>query len=243
MSACPGGSPDFGEADTRFGLSGFCVRVLVFLGAGGPGLRGSWGWRKAVRASPSPGRVLGFPRPRSPASPGAGEAGVGPARWPRSPVDVGPEVRAQHVHRLDAAAVQQPDGPLAQHPPCSARPVRVLARLGPPGAPAAGEPAQQLAPTDVPRALIRPRVGGAWAGRPACSSQWVEGPSVKLITPSPLPGPRCGQVEDDFLLFSWFIDSAHFQWAPSCRAPGRRTSASPRRPQPCWVHNANVELP
>lgn len=129
--------------------------------------------------------------------------------------------------------------------PAAPGPVRALARPGPPRAPVAGEPAQQLAPTDAPRALIRPRVGGAWAGRPAHSSQWVEGPSVKLITPSTLLGPRCGQVEDNFLFFFFhgsFIQHT-FSGLPAAGRQGAGPSASCRRPQPCWVDNANVEGP
>lgn len=41
-----------------------------------------------------------------------GYGGLGP----RSPVDIGPEVSAEHVHRLDAASILQSHGPFRQHP-------------------------------------------------------------------------------------------------------------------------------
>lgn len=223
MSPCLGGSSDFVEADTRFGLSGFWARVLVFLGTGGPPDEGQLGLEEGCPCVPESRKGLGISaaeicEPR-------GRRQVSGARGGRT-----------HLHTSVQRCVPS-TYTASTRLPCSSRtvrsrgilpaapgPVRALARPGPPGAPVAGEPAQQLAPTDAPRALIRPRVGGAWAGRPAHSSQWVEGPSVKLITPSTLLGPRRGQVEDNFLFFfSWFIHSTYFQWAPSCRAPGRRT--------------------
>lgn len=60
VSACLGGSPDFGEADAGFGLSGFWVRVLEFLGAGGPPDERQLGLERGCPCVPESRKGLGI---------------------------------------------------------------------------------------------------------------------------------------------------------------------------------------
>lgn len=158
MLGCLGGSQDFGEADTRFGAVRFLGEVLRISGRG---MKGNWSGSR-LSASPSPGRVSGYLGPTS-ASSGSGVAHAGP----RSPVHVGPQLRAQHVHRLDAAPVLQPHRPLAQHLPRGAGPGLVLARAGPSGAPVAGEAASAAGGDRCP-AHPYSAVGGRGVGGAVC---------------------------------------------------------------------------
>lgn len=66
-----------------------------------------------------------------------------------SPVDIGPELRAQHVHRLHAAPVQQPHRPLPHH---------LITRAEPAAVPAAPETVHLLQ-VSLPLRLRRPLSG------------------------------------------------------------------------------------
>lgn len=109
---------------------------------------------------------------------GRGEGCLGPSRWPHLPVDIRPEVGAQHVHRLHAAPVLQPHGPLPQHLPAAP----VLARPGGvrPGHLPEHLPQVNPLPLPVPGGPALRFNYGRWAGRPVgLLSQRAAGPSVK----------------------------------------------------------------
>lgn len=168
--------------------------------------------------------------------------GLGPSRWPCSPVDIGPEVRAQHVHRLDAAPVLQPHGPLLLHRPPVAGPAPVLARPGQ----VHPEHLQQVSPLEPPEPL-RPRAAlstaGGRGGRPASSrsgprarpSSVATPPQFPRARPRPLAPGACNPGEVSGCQFppfhACFAGSIRLQWAPSYPRQDAGASLPSGRPQ------------
>lgn len=177
----------------------FLGEFLIFSGGRGLGMRGNSRWRKAVTCVPE------------------SQEGLGPSRRPCSPVDIGPEVRAQHVHRLDAAPVLQPHGPLLLHLPPAAGPRS--SSSGRRGAPAAGEPAGIARGAAGPAAYIPP-VGGASRGKVGAWPRLGAGPAARAPPASPgarNPGEVSGCQFPPF--HACFAPSVRFQWAPGCGRP------------------------
>lgn len=184
-----------------------------------------------MSVSPSPGEGRGsrdFPGRDLRGAPGSKWWwGVGPTRWPRSPVDVGPELRAQHVHRFHAGPVLQPHSPFAQHPPRSARPW-----AGPRSSGSTESTCRRCASSSrwrppLPRApLSGPRRAGRGRGGPPAPAAVGSGTrqSVRALRGAPPCGP--GEVSSGpFSPFcGWF---SHASQLPGTGTRDRRLLRAP----------------